>query len=85
MRRAEVRPRGSREFARTRNPVSARLTAASGAERVDHVLGPDPSVELLRGHEPKPERRIVQRQVLAIRHAALIRVLDAGLEGQVGG
>jgi len=88
--RAEARPRRKREFARTRNhdeqqlsEVSARLSAASGAERVDHILRPDPGVELLRGHDPQPERRIAQRQVLAIRGQRDLRgllVADVRLE-----
>jgi hypothetical protein len=80
--RAEARSRPKREFAKTRNhdeqplsELSARLTAASGAERVDHVLGPDPGAELLRSHEPQPERRIAQRQVLAIRRERDLRGL----------
>src|SRR5436309_154139 len=47
-------------------PVRRRASAAR-RERVDHILGPDPSVELLGSHEAESECCFAQCQVLAVR------------------
>src|SRR5437879_5626713 len=44
-----------------------RRASAARRERVDHILGPDPSVELLGSHEAESECCFAQCQVLAVR------------------